>query len=155
MPVFMSPPDNSNTAWPCFCASLRNESGTADYTDGSVTISGNVLTFTDSTGAEGLKIVYTGDSDTDIEISVSAGLASSFFHTLDSYADNTSGLFSDKQEILNESITDKEERITTLEARLNIYEETIRAQFTATEQAMATAQALLDALDQQFNNNDN
>lgn len=135
-------------------ASLRTGPGEADFIDGSVEINGNVLTFTDSTGAEGLKIIYNGGPNlsqiNDIEITPTRGIADSFYHVQKDYTQTGSGQFDTKVVTLESRNEELEAAITNVDSRVERYEKMIRAKFLKTEQAMALSDSLLKQLEQQF-----
>jgi flagellar hook-associated protein 2 len=142
-------------------ASLRTGPGENDYLDGSVTINGNVLTFTDSTGAEGLKIIYNGGINmgevNDIEITPTRGIADSFYYTQKDYTNAGTGQFDKKVLTIEETNSDLKSNIINIDERVDRYEKMIKAKFLATEQAMARSDALLEQLKNQFDamNNSN
>lgn len=135
-------------------ASLRTGPGENDYIDGSVTIKGNVLTFTDKTGAEGLKIIYNGGPNMaevkDIELTPTRGIADAFYYTQKSYTDAGTGQFDKKAISFEEQNTNLNKQIANVDVRVDRYEKTIKAKFLKTEQAMAISDALLKQLEQQF-----
>lgn len=135
-------------------ASIATGPGGANYADGSVTISGNVLTFTDKTGANELKIIYNGGKNmsevTDIEITPTRGIADSFFHIQKSYTASTTGQFDEKIDTFEERNEDLQTQIDTIDIRVDKYEKMIKAKFLKTEQAMSQSDALLKQLEQQF-----
>lgn len=135
-------------------ASLRTGPGENDYLDGSVTINGNVLTFTDSTGAEGLKIIYNGGINmgevNDIEITPTRGIADSFYYTQKDYTNAGTGQFDKKVLTIEETNSDLKSNIINVDERVDRYEKMIKAKFLATEQAMSRSDALLEQLKNQF-----
>ncbi|MCP4354441.1 MAG: flagellar filament capping protein FliD [Proteobacteria bacterium] len=135
-------------------ASLRTGPGESDFLDGSVTINGNVLTFTDATGAESLKIIYNGGSNmsqvTDIELTPTRGIADSFYHTQADYTKSTTGQFDSKIKVMTERNKDLQENVDKIDFRIENYEKMLRAKFLKTEQAMSKSDALLKQLEQQF-----
>ncbi|HAG52337.1 MAG TPA: hypothetical protein DCL21_00950 [Alphaproteobacteria bacterium] len=135
-------------------ASLRTGPGEADFIDGSVEISGNVLTFTDSTGAEGLKIIYNGGPNlgqiNDIEITPTRGIADSFYYIQEDYTRSGSGQFDKKVISFEERNEDIKKEVDKIDLRVDRYEEMIKAKFLKTEQAMSKSDSLLKQLEQQF-----
>ena len=132
-------------------ASLRTGPGENDYLDGTVEINGTILTFTDATGAEQLKIVYNGGANMaevqDIEITPTRGIADSFYYTQKDYIE-TSGQLDDKITNLIGSNEQMQSKVDTIDRRLEKYEDTLRTKFIKTEQAMAQSDSLLKQLEQ-------
>ena len=135
-------------------ASLRTGPGENDYLDGSVEIKGNVLTFTDKTGAESLKIIYNGGSNMaevkDIEITPTRGVADSFYYIQEEFTRTGSGLFDEKAISFEEQNTQMETEIANIDERVKRFEEMTKAKFLKTEQAMSLSNSLLKQLEQQF-----
>lgn len=135
-------------------ASLKTGPGMADFSDGTVEIKGNVLTFTDKTGANELKIIYNGGTNmgqvTDIEITPTRGIADSFYHVQKDYTNAGTGQFDKKVITLEERNEEITKQIDNIDQRVDRYEKMIKAKFLKTEQAMALSDSLLKQLEQQF-----
>ena len=130
-----------------------NIGGPADGSDdGSVTIDGGrTLTVTNTVGANGLKVLYTGAASTSgIQLDYTVGIAPHTFFAIDDVVDTTSGAIQseiDGIDARNKAATDRIDRIDT---RLAILRKSLSTRFLAAEQALATMQNTLSSIDQFF-----
>jgi hypothetical protein len=126
-----------------------NIGGSADGADdGSVTVNGNSLAATSTTGAEGLQLFYNGNGDmSGITLDYTVGLGATLYFTLDDMM-TTDGLLDSEIDLLTEQNEVAEDRITDMETRIEIQRQTLLAKFIAMEVALATSQRILDSIKQ-------
>ncbi|MFQ5785755.1 MAG: flagellar filament capping protein FliD [Alphaproteobacteria bacterium] len=130
-------------------ANIGGASNGAD--DGSVTVSGRVLTVTNSSGAEGLKLFYTGPASTSgIQLDFTIGVAPPIFFGIDNYIDETNGSIQGEIDGFNSQNEFAKDRITSMESRLDTLKASLTARFVAAEQALARMQNALDSIKQFF-----
>lgn len=130
-----------------------NIGGSADgANDGTVTIStGGVLTMTSLTGAEGLRVLYTGNTDASgIQLDYTVGIGSQMYFTVDDMLDETTGVLENEIEALDDQNTFTQERIDQLLARLERQRISLLDRFIAMETALSTMNSLLDQIRQTF-----
>jgi flagellar hook-associated protein 2 len=130
-----------------------NIGGTADGADdGSVTVSGNVLTVTSSSGAEDLKLLYTGSSSASgIQLDFTTGVASGMFFELDRILDSETGTIQNEIDALSDQNDAAADRIEDMLVRLEIQRQDLLARFFAMEAALATMKSILENMRQTFN----
>ena len=126
--------------------------GTADgASDGTVTVSGRVITVTSSSGAEGLKLLYNGPASTSgIQLDFTVGLGTQSFFAVDDFIDQTNGSIQGEIATLEGQNIFAEERIADIDERLASLRERLIARFIAMETAIASMNNILDTLRQQF-----
>jgi len=130
-----------------------NIGGPADGSDdGSVTTDGGrVLTVTSQSGANGLKVLYTGAASTSgIQLDYTVGVAPRIFFAIDSMVDTTNGAIQAEIDGLDAQNTATTDRIDRIDTRLAILRESLSARFLAAEQALATMQSTLNSINQFF-----
>ena len=129
-----------------------NIGGTADgASDGTVTVSGRVITVTSSSGAEGLQLLYNGPASTSgIQLDFTVGLGAQSFFAVDDFIDQTNGSIQGEIATLEGQNIFAEERIADIDERLASLRERLIARFIAMETAIASMNNILDTLRQQF-----
>ncbi len=129
-----------------------NLGGAADGSDdGSITVSGRVLTITSSSGAEGLKVLYSGAASTSgIQLDYTVGGGSQTYFTLDRFLDTTAGAVQGEIAALEGQNIFAEERVDAIDRRLAILRESLIARFIAAELALARMESLLESIRQTF-----
>ena len=138
--------DQSNTL---LSANINGAAGGAD--DGSVTVSGSVLTATNQTGAEGLKLLYTGTDDVDgVTLNYTIGIGAQLFHALDTMLDQTTGSVENEIDSLDDQNTHTQERIDEMLARLEQQRQSLLHRFIAMETALIIMNRILDSIRQGF-----
>ena len=138
--------DQSNTL---LSANINGAAGGAD--DGSVTVSGSVLTATNQTGAEGLKLLYTGTDDVDgVTLNYTIGIGAQLFHALDTMLDQTTGSVENEIDSLDDQNTHTQERIDEMLARLEQQRQSLLHRFIAMETALIIMNRILDSIRQSF-----
>ncbi|HEX9835281.1 MAG TPA: flagellar filament capping protein FliD, partial [Alphaproteobacteria bacterium] len=139
-----------------FSANIGGSSSGAD--DGSATVSGNTVTATAQTGADGLQLFYSGNNDiASVDVNFTTGFASGLFFSLGDLLAG-SGNVEAELDTLNAQNETADERIEQMLVRLEIKRDTLLAKFQAMELAMATANRILESIqastDALFNNRD-
>ena len=138
--------DQSNTL---LSANINGAAGGAD--DGSVTVSGSILTATSQTGAEGLKLLYTGTDDVNgVTLSYTVGVGAQLFHALDTMLNVTTGSVENEIDSLDDQNTQTQERINEMLARLEQQRQSLLHRFIAMETALITMNRILDSIRQSF-----
>ncbi len=130
-------------------ANIGGDANGAD--NGSVTVApGGVLTLTDQTGAEGLTVIYTGDTDVSaITLTLSSGIAHQLFFEADDILDPTSGLLQTELDTLTDQNTQNEGRIEQMLVRLERQRETLLQKFLRMETKVNELNSILERLTQQ------
>ncbi|MCH7542241.1 MAG: flagellar filament capping protein FliD, partial [Proteobacteria bacterium] len=119
--------------------------------DGSVTVSGSVLTATDQTGAGGLKLLYTGTDDVNgVTLNYTIGLGAQLFHALDTMLNVTTGSVENEIDSLDDQNHQTQERIDQMLARLEQQRQFLINRFIAMETALITMNRILDSMRQSF-----
>jgi flagellar capping protein FliD len=131
---------------------FANIGGNADGSDnGTVTTSGKSLTVTSSSGAEGLKLFYTGPgSESAISINFTVGLATRLSHAIDSFTETLTGAIATEIDSMEAQNTQANDRIAEMDSRLALMRESLTQRFIAMETAVAAMNQILDTIKQQF-----
>jgi len=117
---------------------------------GSTTISGNVITATNATGANGLKLVYNGTtSASNIQLDFSAGIGSEMYFEIDRLLDTKTGALEVEVGNLTQQSDLTETRITDMLERLEYQREKMMERFAALEAALASMNTVLESIRQQ------
>ena len=137
-----------------------NVGGSADGADdGSIAVANNILTFTDQSGAEGLQLLFTGNTDVSgMQINFTTGIGSQLYFTVDSIMDETTGSVENEIETLDSQNEFTQERIDALLLRLERERESLMQRFIAMETALTQMNAILESIKETFKvltNNDN
>lgn len=115
----------------------------------SATVSGNIITVTDATGAYGLSLYYSGDTDVSgIQIDFTVGLAADMFADVDAMIDTTTGAIQGEIDALTDQNEVAEERIDEMLRRLDYQREQLTNKFIAMETALSTMSRILDSIKQ-------
>jgi flagellar hook-associated protein 2 len=115
----------------------------------SATVNGHVITVNSATGANGLKLYYSGSgnlSGTQINFTVGAG--AQMFFDLQSVLDSTSGSLQTEVNALTSQNTQTKTRIDTMQARLDYQQQQLSLRFTAMETQLAQMSSIMDSIDQ-------
>lgn len=124
---------------------------TIDGVPGSVTINGNILTATDQTGANGLQLIYNGNTSvTGINLDISTGIGSQMFFEVDRIVDQTTGSIQAEVDSLTDQNTLAQSRIDEILARLERQRQSLLDRFIRMEQTLTTINNTLNAIKQQF-----
>lgn len=124
---------------------------TFDSVASSTTFSGNSITASDQTGANGLQLLYTGTtSASNITIDFTIGLGAQLFFEIDRLLDEVTGPLENEVNTLTDQNTLADARIAEMEARLVTQRERLLQQFTAMEVALAQLKSIQDSIKSQF-----
>ena len=137
-----------------------NFDGAADGSDdGSATVSGTTITATTQTGANGLKLLYSGNSSmSGATANYTMGLAANLNFSIDDMLAND-GVIESELTNLDDQNELANDRINEMQLRLDMQRQTLLARFQRMETQLATAQNIMDQLkqttDAAFGNNNN
>lgn len=124
-------------------------SATVNGIPGSATVNGNIITFTDATGAEGLQLYYSGNTDaTGIQIDFTVGLAAEMDASVNRMIDVTTGSIQAEIDTLTDQNEQAETRIDEMLRRLEYQREQLTNRFIAMETALSTMNRILDSIKQ-------
>ncbi|MCH9050273.1 MAG: flagellar filament capping protein FliD [Proteobacteria bacterium] len=130
-------------------ANIDGAAGGAD--DGSVTVSGSVLTATDQTGVDGLKLLYTGTNDVDgVTLNYTVGIGAQLFHALDAMLNLTTGSVENEIDSLDDQNTKTQTRVNEMLARLEQQRQVLIDKFIAMETALIIMNRILDSIREGF-----
>jgi flagellar hook-associated protein 2 len=129
-----------------------NIDGAADGSDdGSATVSGVTITATDKTGANGLKLFYNGNSDlSGASLNYTVGIGAQINFAVDSMQ-STDGVLQTELKNLNGQNDLANQRITEMQDRLDIERQALLAKYQRMETNLATAQNIMDQIQQTMN----
>jgi flagellar hook-associated protein 2 len=117
--------------------------------DGTVTINGRTLTVTDASGAEGLKLFYSGTGSTSgVDLDFTRGLATDMFFDLDAFVDLADGSIQAAIAALEGENVVAETRVEQIDARLALERESLSRKFVAMEAALQSLSRIRDQLTQ-------
>lgn len=117
----------------------------------SATVSGNTITATNATGANGLKLFYNGTGDANnIQVDFTVGLAAQMSFALDNFLETTTGTIEADVHGLEDQNTHNSDRIDTLTALLNSQSNILIQKFINMETALARAATLQTTLTTMF-----
>jgi flagellar hook-associated protein 2 len=116
---------------------------------GSATVNGNIITLTDATGAEGLQLFYSGNSDlSGIQIDFTVGLAADMFAEIDRMIDSSTGSIQGEIDSLTDQNEVSQERIDEMVRRLDYQRELLTSKFIAMETALSSMNRILESIKQ-------
>lgn len=117
----------------------------------SATFSGNILTATNATGANGLKLLYNGSGDaSNIQIDFTVGLGAQMSFALDNFLDTTNGTIQADVQGLESQNTHNSDRIDNLTSLLTSQANILTQKFINMETALARAATLQNTLSSMF-----
>ena len=115
--------------------------------DGSVTVNGRILTAGDQTGANGLQLFYSGDSDlSGVQIDFTIGLGARLFFELDSLLDPTNGLVEGEIDSLEDQNALAQDRVDQMLERLDRERVRLTERFNRLEATLASLDSQLRSL---------
>jgi flagellar hook-associated protein 2 len=130
-------------------ANINGAASGAD--DGSVTVSGSIVTATNLTGADGLKLLYTGTDDVSgVTLNYTVGMGAQLFHALDTMLNVTTGSVENEIDSLDDQNTKTQERVIEMLARLEQKRQSLLQRFIAMETALISMNRILDSIKQGF-----
>lgn len=116
---------------------------------GSATVNGNIITVTDATGANGLSLYYSGNTDlSGIQIDFTVGLAADMFADIDAMIDSTTGSIQGEIDTLTDQNEVSQDRIDEMVRRLDYQREQLTSKFIAMETSLSTMNRILDSIKQ-------
>lgn len=122
-------------------------SATINGVASSATVSGKTITATNLTGANGLKLLYSGTKDaSNVSVNYTVGLGAQMYAVLDSTLNLTNGTIRTETNALKDQNTLTARRITEQLGRLERERQSLLAKFIAMEQALSSMQRILDNL---------
>jgi hypothetical protein len=130
-----------------FSANVDGAAGGA--ADGTATVSGNSITVTSPSNAEGLKVFYSGNSDVNaVQIDFTVGIGTQLFFALDQLLDTTTGVVETDISALEDQNEVAEDRIDSMLDRLAIQRQSLTDRFIALEVALARAESIRETIEQ-------
>ena len=114
--------------------------------DGTVTISGMSITVTSASGAEGLRMIYTGSSAANVQLDFTVGIATQLYNLSESALDPTTGTIQSEIDALTDQNTLTQTRVDTMLARLERQRQSLLNSFIAMETALTTMNNLLESI---------
>ncbi len=124
--------------------------GNGDVTSVSVdgdstlfTVDGNSITGVDGGAFAGLKLVYTGESDS-VTITISEGIGDLLYDKLDTIANTSSGALADAIAALEDTNNDLEAKVSDIAERAYDYEERLIDYYANLEAKIALAETMSD-----------
>jgi flagellar hook-associated protein 2 len=116
---------------------------------GSATVSGNTITATDATGANGLKLFYSGSGNlSNVSINFTVGAATQMFFDLQAALDATSGSIQSEVDALTDQNTQTQTRVDSMLASIDYQKTLLTEKFTNMETQLARMQSILDSIKQ-------
>lgn len=119
------------------------------------TVSGSRIIGAEGSIYEGLTFVFTGSASQSIDVAVSQGIADRMWQAVESVADEYDGQLAEQITTLEDSNSDLEDRITTIEANAETYRSYLLDKYARIEAKLAEAQSVLDLLEALNNSEDN
>lgn len=119
------------------------------------TVSGSRIIGAEGSIYEGLTFVFTGSASQSIDVSVSQGIADRMWQAVEEVADEYDGQLAEQITTLEDSNSDLEDRITTIEANAETYRSYLLDKYARIEAKLAEAQSVLDLLEAMTNSEDN
>ena len=119
--------------------------------NGSASIATNIITATNTTGAEGLKLLFSGIADVSaIQIDFTVGVAANLFFELDQILNLTDGSMQGQVAVLEGRNTLAQDKIDRIDRRLVIQRESLIRRFIAAELAISRTNNLISAIKSTF-----
>ena len=115
------------------------------------TVSGSRIVGADGTDYEGLSFVFSGTSSQSIDVSITQGIADRMWQTVEAVADEYDGTLTTLVTELEDSNSDLETRISTIEANAERYREYLLDKYARIEAKLSEAQSVLDLLEAMTN----
>jgi flagellar hook-associated protein 2 len=115
----------------------------------SATVNGNTITMTGATGANGLKLFYSGSGDlSNVQISFTVGAASQMFFDLQSALDLTNGSIQSEIDALNDQNTQTQTRVDSMLQNIDYQKQILTEKFTNMETQLTRMQSIMDSIKQ-------
>jgi len=130
------------------------DSSTGSITSASVggdtslfTVSGSTIKGATGSIYEGLSFVFTGKATQTISVEISQGIADRMYQAIDTVANSDDGQLTDKISSLEDTNSDLETRISTIQTNAESYREFLLEKYAKIEAKLAKAQSVLDLLE--------
>lgn len=118
------------------------------------TVEGSRIIGAEGSIYDGLTFVFTGSASQSIDVSVSQGIADRMWQAVETVADEYDGQLAEQITTLEDSNSDLEDRITTIEANAETYRSYLLDKYARIEAKLAEAQSVLDLLEALTNSED-
>ncbi|MFZ5789672.1 MAG: flagellar filament capping protein FliD [Pseudomonadota bacterium] len=116
---------------------------------GSATVSGNTITATSATGANGLKLYYSGNVNlSNVSINFTVGTAAQMFFDLQSALDSTTGTIQSEIDALSDQNTATQARVDSMLQRIDYQKQILTEKFNNMETQLSKMQSILDSIKQ-------
>jgi len=123
-----------------------NADGSEDLT---ATVSGNTITVNELGGAEGLKVLYSGDSDlSGVQLDFTIGMGADIFNAIDAMLNVTTGSVTSAVTALEDQNELNSDRVEQMEVRLDLQRQQLLDKFVAMEAALSELQRIRDSISQ-------
>ena len=123
--------------------STLSQLGFETQRDGTISLNSTKLTNALEEDYSGVVKLFAGDGETE-------GISSQFATYMDQMTDSVNGLYASRKESTESNLRRIDQRILTMEARMDLKEKTMRAQFSAMEELVSGLSAQGDYLLQQL-----
>jgi flagellar hook-associated protein 2 len=115
----------------------------------SAMTSGNTVTMTGATGANGLKLFYSGSGDlSNVQINFTVGAATQMFFDLQSALDQTNGSIQTEVDALNDQNTQTQTRVDAMLQNIDYQKQILTEKFTNMETQLTQMQSIMDSIKQ-------
>jgi flagellar hook-associated protein 2 len=134
--------------------SMSSQIATANIngTAASATINGNSISTTSATGANGLQLLYTGNTDlSGVQLNFSVGLATQLYYLSTQYLDPTTGSVQTEINALTDQNSATQDRIDRGNASLDYQRTALLNKFITMETALSQMNSALDQVQQLTN----
>lgn len=122
---------------------------TSGASNGTVTVSGNVITVGSTSGAEGLKLIYNGTNDrSGITLNFTTGVSAAMFFALDQILDITSGAVDAEIDNLERQNKLAAESVKDMLDRIEIKRQVLLDKFIRAEVALTRMSRILETINQ-------
>jgi flagellar hook-associated protein 2 len=116
---------------------------------GSTTINGNTITMTGATGANGMKLFYSGSGDlSNVSINFTVGAATQMFFDLQSALDQTNGSIQSEVDGLTDQNTQTQTRVDSMLQNIDYQKQILTEKFTNMETQLTRMQSIMDSIKQ-------
>ena len=115
------------------------------------TVSGARIVGAEGSDYEGLTFVYTGTTTQSIDVTLSQGIADQLWQTADDAADDDEGQLASLISSLEDTNSDLEDRISTIQTNAETYREYLLDKYSSIEAKLSEAQSTLDLLEAMTN----
>lgn len=124
-----------------------NIGGAANGADnGTVTISGMSITVTSASGAEGLRMIYTGTTATSMQLDFTVGIATQLYNLSESALDPKTGTIQSEIDALTDQNKATQSRVDSMLERLDRQRQSLLNSFIAMETSLTTMNNLLESI---------